>query len=130
MKKEVAEQIRGIFAATPEVKLAYLFGSQATGEAGALSDYDFAVYLDNRHPIETFALRARLQDKLGRALHTEAVDVVVLDQVNSPELKYQVISQGKLLFEREPFRLEAEPKILNEYFDFRTMLRRYGLTRA
>jgi predicted nucleotidyltransferase len=32
------------------VVLAYLFGSQATGRAGPLSDVDFAVLLDQRLP--------------------------------------------------------------------------------
>ena len=47
-----------------------------------------------------------------------------------PELKYNIISQGVLLFERGPHRIVVEPKILNEYFDFVYLLRKYKLTKA
>ncbi len=77
-----------------------------------------------------FDIRLTLMAELSRALKKDAVDVIVLNAIDSPELKYDVISQGKLLFEREPFRILVEPRILNEYFDFRDSLRRYGLTKA
>ena len=47
-----------------------------------------------------------------------------------PEVKHEIVAGGILLFEREPFRVLVEPRVLNEYFDFRDLLRRHGLTKA
>ncbi len=110
--------------------MAYLFGSRARGVVGPLSDYDFAVYLDTRDSIKVAAIKQSLQITLSRFLKTDQVDVVILDTTLQPELKYNIITDGKLLFEKPAYRLSLEPKILNEYFDFRDMLRRYQLTAA
>jgi hypothetical protein len=45
------------------------------------------------------------------------------------KLKYSIIKDGNLIFEKEPFKVIVEPKILNEYFDFHAMLLRHRLTR-
>jgi len=119
-----------IFESHPEVKLVYLFGSMARGDHGPMSDYDFAVYLDEKDKKETTRVRFQLMDELSRALGTNRIDVVILDSVESPELKYNILQEGKLIFEREPFRVLVEPRILNEYFDFNLLLRRHGLTAA
>ena len=55
--------------------------------------------------------------------------MVILNLAESPEFKYDVIKNGKLIFEREPFKVVVEPRILNEYFDFRDLLLRYDLTK-
>jgi predicted nucleotidyltransferase len=114
----------------PQIKLAYLFGSKASGEEGPLSDYDFAFYLDEKDEKKMFGLKFALMDELGRFLKSDKVDVVILNLVEGPELKYNIIKEGRLIYEVEPFRVIVEPKILNEYFDFRQILLKYGLTRA
>jgi len=126
MKKAVLH----IFESHPEVKLVYLFGSMARGDQGPMSDYDFAVYLDEKDKKETTRVRFQLMDALSRTLGTNRIDVVMLDSAESPELKYNILQEGKLIFEREPFRVLVEPRILNEYFDFNLLLRRHGLTAA
>ena len=119
-----------IFESHPEVKLAYLFGSTARGNRGPMSDYDFAVFLNEKDKREIARIRFQLMDELSRALGTDKVDIVMLDSAVSPELKYNILQEGKLIFEREPFRVLVEPRILNEYFDFNLLLRRHGLTAA
>lgn len=37
-----------LFENYPEIKLVYLFGSQAEGKTGPMSDYDFAIYFDEK----------------------------------------------------------------------------------
>lgn len=108
----------------------YFFGSRAHGDAGPMSDYDFAVYIDSRDKKEIFDVVLTLRDTFCRILKTDAVDLSALNLIEKPELKYNIIAHGILVFEREPFRVIMEPRILNEYFDFRTTLRKYGLTRA
>ena len=119
-----------IFESHPEVKLVYLFGSMARGNRGPMSDYDFAVFLGEKDKREITRIRFQMMDELSQALGTDKIDVVMLDSAESPELKYNILQEGKLIFEREPFRVLVEPRILNEYFDFNLLLRRHGLTAA
>jgi predicted nucleotidyltransferase len=126
MKKSVLR----IFESHPDIKLVYLFGSTVKGNRGPMSDYDFAVFLDKKDKKEIARIQFQLMDELSRFLGTDKVDIVMLDSTNSPELKYNILHEGKLIFEREPFRVLFEPMTLNEYFDFHLSLKRYGLTRA
>ena len=130
MTKVNLEKIKKIFASFDEVKLAYLFGSRSRGDFGPMSDYDFAVYLDTKDKKRIFAVKAALMDEISRSLHSDKIDLVVLNTAEKSELKYQIVTEGKLIFEREPFKLYVEPRIMNEYFDFLYLLRRYGLTKA
>jgi predicted nucleotidyltransferase len=124
------EQFQKIFASYSQIKLVYLFGSTARNDRGPMSDYDFAIFLGNKDNIEVTRIRFELMDKLSRALNTENVDIVMLDVTKSPELKYNILQEGQLIFERERFRVIYEPLVLNEYFDFSAMLQKHGLTRA
>lgn len=123
-------KIKSIFKACPKVKLAYFFGSKAKGGSGPLSDYDFAVFLDEKNKEKMFEIKFALADKISRLLKTDKVDVVILNITESPEIKYNIIQEGKLIYEKTPFRVLIEPKILNEYFDFHILLSKYGLTKA
>ena len=116
------------FKEEPLVKLAYLFGSQASGNTGPLSDYDFAVYADTKDNKESFYLKCRLSGRIGGILNTDKVDVVMLDHSDSPVLKYNAIAEGILLYEQEPYKVQVEPRILNEYFDYTEHMSRHHLT--
>ncbi|MFH1259322.1 MAG: nucleotidyltransferase domain-containing protein [Elusimicrobiota bacterium] len=124
------KNLKSIFASQPKIKLVYFFGSKAVGKEGPLSDYDFAVYLEERDKIKLFDLKFVLADKISRQLKTDKVDLVILNLAESPELKYNIIKDGKLIYEVEPFRVLIEPRILNEYFDFHSLSLRHGLTKA
>jgi uncharacterized protein len=130
MNKDDLEKLSKIFKLYPKIKLVYFFGSRARNESGPLSDYDFAFYLDERDKKEISEIRLGLIDKMSRVLKTDKIDVVMLNTTESPELKYNIIKDGKLIFEKEPFKVLIEPRILNEYFDFKIMLLKYNLTRA
>lgn len=122
MGKELEAKIKVIFEAREEVKLAYIFGSQVHGKIGPLSDYDFAVYFGEVFsPAETFTLKLALLNNLTRALGTDAVDLVILDNLDAPELGYHIISGGKLLVDREPYKIIVEPRLMNAYFDFKAV---------
>ena len=119
-----------IFKSYAEIKLVYLFGSRARQEEGTLSDYDFAVYFDTKDKKRMYDIKLELFDRISRILKTVKIDVVILNLSESPELKYLVIQEGRLIFERKPFKVIVEPNILNEYFDFHELLLRYNLTKA
>lgn len=124
------EKLNPIFKLYPKIKLVYLFGSMARGKAGPLSDYDFAFYLDEKDKQKRFDLRLKLLHDLSRNLKTDKIDVIILNDTKAPELKYNIIKDGKLIYSKEPFKVIVEPKILNEYFDFRQLLLKYNLTKA
>ncbi len=130
MNQEQLGNIKNIFKLYPEIKLVYFFGSKVIGTDGPLSDYDFALYLDEKDKKRMLDIKFELFDRLSRFFKTDKVDIVVLNLTESPELKYNIIKEGELIFEEEPFRILLEPKILNEYFDFHLMLLKYNLTKA
>ena len=129
-RENLEEKAREVFCRYPSVKLAYLFGSQAQGLAGRQSDFDFAVYAAEKNPARLFDLKLELLGKLGKIFGEDKIDVVILNTARQPELKYNIIKDGRLIYEKEPFKLLVEPKILNEYFDFHAQLLRHGLTKA
>ena len=129
MDKEI-KQLIPIFESYPEVKLVYLFGSRANGKTGPLSDYDFAVYLDEKDSLKRFDIRLNLMGKISSKLKTDAVDLCILNDEYSPEFKYHVVRYGKVIYEVEPYKLLVEPDILNDFFDFHQSLIDYKLTKA
>lgn len=130
MNKTVLKKLQVLFKQYPKIKLVYFFGSRAIGKAGPMSDYDFAFYFHEKNELEMFKLKTTLMAKIGLILKTDKVDIVILNLIEKPELKYNIIAYGQLIFEKEPFKVIIEPKILNEYFDFHIMLKRYGLTKG
>jgi uncharacterized protein len=102
------------------VLLVYLFGSQASGQAGPGSDYDLGILLDRRQ--DAPARRARLAHELTVIMGTPDVDVVFLNQA-PPELAFAVI-QGQLLYERDlATRVEYEAQVMSRYCDYLPYLR-------
>ena len=81
----------------------YFLGSRATGVAGPLSDYDFAFYINERNKKKLFDIKFILMHKISRLLKTDNVDVVILNLTESPELKYNIIKEGELIYEKELF---------------------------
>ncbi|HLD30652.1 MAG TPA: nucleotidyltransferase domain-containing protein [Patescibacteria group bacterium] len=127
---KIIENIIPIFKKYPQIKLAYFFGSRAEKTEGPMSDYDFAVYLDEKDKNKMSEIKFFLADKIGLALQTDKIDIVILNTAESSELKYNIIKDGILIHEKEPYKMIVEPKILNEYFDFYSMLKRHNLTAA
>lgn len=130
MDENKLRELRKIFDSFSEIKLVYFFGSKAAGKSGPLSDYDFAVYLEEKIRERMADIKFQLYDRLSKQLQTDKLDIVILNLSQSPELNYQIIKEGKLVFEKEPYKVLVEPVILNKYFDFKECLRRYGLTRV
>src|SRR3989338_4478901 len=113
-----------------EVKLLYLFGSQARGEQGPMSDYDFAVYLDEVSRDKMSNVQIDLINAFSKILETDKIDVLVLNKSDNSLLNYMAIAESKLLYETEPYLLIVEPRIVSEYIDYTEAMRRHGLTKA
>ena len=95
-----------------------LFGSQAAGTVGPLSDVDIAVWLDPQLPRERVAaLRSKLSLAAIEALATDEVDVVVLNEA-PPLLRHRALKGGTRLLDRDPrARIRLETAALLDYFD-------------
>ncbi len=107
----LVEKVSGFFDKYPEVKVAYVFGSQAKGTASKLSDVDIAVLLDEKvDPSERLELQLRLISDLMRLLGRDDVDVAVLNDA-SLALAHQVLKYGQLIHcadERARFKFTYE----------------------
>src|SRR5918992_4602715 len=111
------------------VVAASLFGSQATGKAGPLSDVDVAVWLDPAlSDSERFRLRLELIGEAASALGTNEVDLVVLNDA-PPLLKHRALRSSVRLLDRDPVaRVRLESRAVSEYLDTKPL--REQLTRA
>lgn len=98
---------------------AYLFGSRAGGRIGLLSDYDFGIQLEEKtHPSEYLEIKLRIMADLARAVKSEAVDVVIINEAPLL-LKYQILRWGKPIYERHKAqRALLTFKTLTQYLDW------------
>lgn len=80
------------------VRLAFLFGSQATGQTHAESDTDVAILLpDSLTPMQQHAIRMDLIGAMMDACKSDAVDIAVLNETD-PVFRREVTDAGILLF--------------------------------
>ena len=102
------------------LSFAYLFGSQARGEATAASDLDIAIQCADADPGNRFTLKLDLNADLCRALGRNDVDILILN--SAPILlQEEVVRHGILLYAHDPAALiEYEAGILHRGIDFRT----------
>ncbi len=99
----------------------YVFGSQATGKTTRLSDYDFAVLLDDKVPAEKYGdYQIKIISELLRLVKSDHIDLVILNNKKiSLLLKYNVIKDGKILFEKNKNkRVNLEVNILRRWLDW------------
>ena len=127
----ITATLEAALARRPEILEAYLFGSTARGEAGALGDLDVAVYLDSaRVPETAFGYAAELTTALMTALRRSDVDVVVLNDA-PPLLYHRVLRDGIRVISKD---LKAttvrEGRALSRYCDFLPQLRKIDAAHA
>jgi len=100
------------------VVLAYLYGSQARGDTGPLSDVDVAVLFGPNVPeSERFNRLLHLIGELGSVFHRDDVYVVDLAEA-SPLLRHRVYYHGRLLYcADDAERVHFETTALRDYVD-------------
>jgi len=125
METSVKKQLSKIFK-KQNVVLAYLFGSQAKGKIGPLSDIDIAVYFNESVKAdERFDLRLETLGQLMDLFKTNEIDLVVLNDA-PPLLAHRILKEGILIFsDNEKRRLEFEVKAVLKYLDWKPYLDKY-----
>jgi hypothetical protein len=127
LARRVAEALRG----RDPVLEAYLFGSCARGAPQPHSDVDVAVYLDERCSRGTgYGIRADLTAELMRALQTNRVDVVILNDA-PPVLYHRVLRDGIRVLSRDlAGTTTREGLALSRYCDYVPQLAKIEAGRA
>ncbi len=117
------ERLSSLFTKSGVI-LAYIFGSQAKGKIGPMSDIDIAV-LWNKEEKGKLKKSLLLQSRIKEELCTEYLEIGSLnDQALS--FCYNVIKDGICIFGKEKDRVEYETSILNEYLDFSYLAEEYN----
>ncbi|GAB3486750.1 type VII toxin-antitoxin system MntA family adenylyltransferase antitoxin [Marinomonas epiphytica] len=94
----------------PDVRLIYLFGSQASGHANSNSDIDIAILLDRKvAPVKRFDLQESLAIKLNKDI--DLVDLLSASTV----MQNQVIQHGELIYGDETTCCQFEMQVLSMY---------------
>jgi len=91
--KEINDKLSPVFK-DKGLKLALLFGSAVSEKTHKQSDIDLAFLFDS--PVDILTLT----NKVIRLLHTDNIDVVDLKRA-SPLLRFSIVKNCKLLYERE-----------------------------
>jgi len=123
-KKEINRIVRKY-----KINTFYVFGSQATGKTTKLSDYDFAVLLDDKVPEKLYGdYQIKIISELLRLIKAEHIDLIILNNKRTPLLlKYNVIKDGKILFEKNKNkRINIEVNILRRWLDWQYFEKMWG----
>jgi len=118
---ELAERLRPVLSAHPEIAAAWLFGSAARGELRSGSDIDVGLLLvDPRWTaVEQYALLGELAARLEVITAPRTVDIVLLEH-QGPVFAHEALIDGVLIHERDRARrLEFEADTLMRAWDFR-----------
>jgi predicted nucleotidyltransferase len=96
-KWPLLRELRAALRTEPNVRLAVLFGSQATGQKSERSDVDVLVALDDPAAARVAELAGRLERRLGRDVQL----VRLQDAERAPSLMVDVLEHGRVLVDRE-----------------------------
>ncbi|MCI0421588.1 MAG: nucleotidyltransferase domain-containing protein [Acidobacteria bacterium] len=120
--KRIQDAAKQVFGKYPVI-LAYLYGSEARGEATTLSDIDIALVVKDRlPPAARLQLELALEVELA-SIHPGDYDVRIINEAPLV-VKAEVIQTGALLFaEADDARVDFEASTRHAYFDFLPVLR-------
>ena len=113
------QRIADLLEPRGEVLEAYLFGSHARGDAQPHSDLDIAVYIDEEAAEKSaFGYRAQLATELIAGLHSNDIDLLILNQA-PPVLYYHVMRDGIRVLSRDLRETATrEGRAASRYCDF------------
>jgi hypothetical protein len=112
--------IAKVMQRVPDVVAAWVFGSEARGEARPDSDLDVGVLVRGRNPsaLDWYARLATIAALLEELVPGRMVDVVLLEP-QGPIFCHRVLSEGRLVYDADPKRrVDFESATYVRYFDF------------
>lgn len=113
----LVDRMRAALLCRAEILEAYLFGSQARGDARPHSDLDIAVYV-SEIPDSPFGYDAELAADLMTATGAKQVDVVLLNRA-TPLLYHRVLRDGIRVLSRDlTATTTREGQALSRYCDY------------
>lgn len=126
MDKVILYKIRHFANGEKVIVALYLFGSQASGRVGPMSDIDFAVLFDeNLSDKERFKKRLYYMAELSKILGKDEVEVIDLKEA-SVFFRFEAIKQKYVIFSRsDKVRKAFEKSVMEEYFDRLYYIRRH-----
>jgi hypothetical protein len=112
-----------------EIQAVYIFGSVVSGRTRRDSDIDVALLLNEKSPcLKMLDYRLRVAADISKAIGRSDLDLVILNGA-PPVLAHQVLSKGKLVFERSrSARVAFHVRAVNRYLDtepMRALFRQY-----
>jgi uncharacterized protein YutE (UPF0331/DUF86 family)/predicted nucleotidyltransferase len=122
MKKKI-KRLKEYFEKTPEVLMAFVFGSRAKGRAVQVSDWDIGAYFKPKEYLELeteedYSGESKIWSDLVDILETDNVDFVVLNRAR-PSLVYNVLRTGiPLTMKDRKLYLELLCKVSYEAMDW------------
>lgn len=115
-----------------EITALYLFGSYAEGKQRPNSDIDIAIltepYMNKQ---ESFISRLNFKNDIAKLLKKD-IDLVIFQETGE-FLSYQIIKNGKLVFERDKDKVSLfRSKKIVQYLDYQFLLNKMqkGMTSA
>ena len=123
-RSSLSAKLRSFFSCRPEIIVAYLFGSMASGRSHRFSDVDVAVLLDEKkvRDVYPYGYKAHLISDLMSLLKRNDIDVVVLNK-SSYFLRHQIINGGKIVYERDvKKKILFEADMMSRYPDIKRLL--------
>lgn len=126
-KLKIQKIIKQLCKKQKEILFCYIFGSFLGKYFNPeKSDIDIAIYLKNGKNIDFFEKKLEFIEKFSRALKNNKIDIVILNR-SSPFLKFVIISEGKLIYEKNKSkRIDFEILSINEYFDYKPYIELYN----
>lgn len=113
--KLFSQPLTNIFEDLP-IKACYLYGSQTEEQVNEESDYDLAVFVEDKEKLNYRNLLSKINTNFfnPEKLHLTVVDL----NFSSPFFLYQIIKKGQLLYEKQSGdHIRIESFIMRLYFD-------------
>ncbi len=115
MEKIRIKKLESYFKNQKNIRLAYLFGSQAKNKAGKLSDIDIGIYLNEKVKNKDKTCIKIIND-LTDILKSDKIDLVLMN-ISSPSIKFNIVKNGILLKGLIKDKIELESMIIDYYID-------------